>query len=257
MHACMLSCFSCVQLFEISWPVTCQTPLFMGFSKQENWSGLPCLPPGDLPDPGIKPVSPATPALQVDSSLLSHWGIPRVLYTHIHKGRFIISYTSLIDSVSLENPDIAPKLPFCVWSILHPMSHGKYIIHHLRNAKDHKCHQLPMQLQFRRVTQAWPVRCTTPDIGSGAGAAKKPAGVLSDFGRCRCDMEWDCESRADWSSSTAVSGLWCQLHSLTYFTFPKPGPPAFLSILSDTQHYENKIILFKLARVGLPWWSSG
>ena len=87
-------------------------------------------------------------------------------YTHIHKGRFIISFMSLIGSVSLENPDTAPKLPFCVWSILHPMSPEKYITHHLRNAKDHKCHQLPMQLQFRCVTQAWPARCTIPDIAS-------------------------------------------------------------------------------------------
>ena len=39
----------------------------MGFSRQEYWSVLPCLPPGDLPDPGIKPTSPESPALQVDS----------------------------------------------------------------------------------------------------------------------------------------------------------------------------------------------
>ena len=35
----------------------------MGFSKQEYWSGLPCPPPGDLPDPGIEPTSPLSPAL--------------------------------------------------------------------------------------------------------------------------------------------------------------------------------------------------
>ena len=35
----------------------------MGFSKQEYWSGLSCAPPGDLPDPGIKPVSLKSPAL--------------------------------------------------------------------------------------------------------------------------------------------------------------------------------------------------
>ena len=35
------------------WTVACQTPLSMGFSRQENWSGWPCPPPGDLPDPGI------------------------------------------------------------------------------------------------------------------------------------------------------------------------------------------------------------
>ena len=38
--------------------VACQVPLFMEFSRQEYWSGLP-FPPGDLPDPGIEPVSPA------------------------------------------------------------------------------------------------------------------------------------------------------------------------------------------------------
>ena len=46
------------------WTVACQAPLSMGFSKQEYWSGLPFPSPGDLPDPGIKPWSPAA---QVDS----------------------------------------------------------------------------------------------------------------------------------------------------------------------------------------------
>ena len=40
-----------------------QAPLSMGFSRQEYWSGLPCRPPGDLPHPGIKPVSLTFPAL--------------------------------------------------------------------------------------------------------------------------------------------------------------------------------------------------
>ena len=44
--------------------VACRVPLFMGFSRQEYWSGLPCTPPGDLPNPGIEPRSPA---LQADS----------------------------------------------------------------------------------------------------------------------------------------------------------------------------------------------
>ena len=44
--------------------VTHQAPLSMGFSRQEYWSGLQCPPPGEIPDPGIKPVSPA---LQEDS----------------------------------------------------------------------------------------------------------------------------------------------------------------------------------------------
>ena len=48
------------------WTVTCQAPLSMGFSRQEYWSGLPFPSPGDLPNPGIKPRSPAS---QADSLL--------------------------------------------------------------------------------------------------------------------------------------------------------------------------------------------
>ena len=44
-----------------------QAPLSMGFSWQEYWSGLPCPPPGDLPNPGIKSVSPVSPELQVNA----------------------------------------------------------------------------------------------------------------------------------------------------------------------------------------------
>ena len=69
----MLSHFSRVQLFETLWTVAYQAPLSIEFSRQENWSGLPCLPSGDLSHPGIKPTFPATPALQVDSLPLSHW----------------------------------------------------------------------------------------------------------------------------------------------------------------------------------------
>ena len=43
--------------------VACQAPLSMGFSRQEYWSGSPCLPPGDLPNPGIEPASLMSPAL--------------------------------------------------------------------------------------------------------------------------------------------------------------------------------------------------
>ena len=46
-----------------SWTIACQAPLSMGFSRQEHWSGLPCPSPGDLLDPGIKPMSLTSPAL--------------------------------------------------------------------------------------------------------------------------------------------------------------------------------------------------
>ena len=45
--------------FAIPWTVACQAPLSMEFPRQEYWSGLPFPSPGDLPNPGIKPVSPA------------------------------------------------------------------------------------------------------------------------------------------------------------------------------------------------------
>ena len=50
----MLSRFSCVQLFVTLWTVAHQPPLFMGFSRQKYWSGLPWPLPGDLLNPGIE-----------------------------------------------------------------------------------------------------------------------------------------------------------------------------------------------------------
>ena len=55
----MLSCFGYVRLFAITWTVALQAPLFMGFPRHEYWRGLPFPSTGDLPNPGIKPTSPA------------------------------------------------------------------------------------------------------------------------------------------------------------------------------------------------------
>ena len=63
-----------VWLFATSWTVAFQAPLFMEFSRQEYWSGLPFSSPGDLPNPRIKPTSPVAPELQVDSSPLEPSG---------------------------------------------------------------------------------------------------------------------------------------------------------------------------------------
>ena len=57
-HAKLLQ--SCLTLGDL---MDCSPPLSMGFSRQEYWSGLPCPPPGDLPNPGIKPESLISPAL--------------------------------------------------------------------------------------------------------------------------------------------------------------------------------------------------
>ena len=81
-----------VRLFVTPRTVACQAPPSMGFSRQEYWSGLPFLPPRNLPHPGIEPMSPGCLALQMDSlpteSLekplwlsrvtLSQWWIPVV-----------------------------------------------------------------------------------------------------------------------------------------------------------------------------------
>ena len=56
MHLCVLSWF---WLFVTRWAVACQAPLSKGFSRQKHWSGLLCPPPGDLPNTGMEPTSPA------------------------------------------------------------------------------------------------------------------------------------------------------------------------------------------------------
>ena len=58
MHACSVMSDSATQ-----WTVACQAPLSRGFFRQEYWNGLPFPSPGDHPDPGIEPMSPAAPVL--------------------------------------------------------------------------------------------------------------------------------------------------------------------------------------------------
>ena len=76
-RACMLSHFSRVQLFVTPWTIAHQAPLSVGFSRQEYLSGLPFPSPGDLPNPGMEPTSPASPAL-ADGSFTDSttWEVP-------------------------------------------------------------------------------------------------------------------------------------------------------------------------------------
>ena len=53
------------QLFGTLWTAARRAPLSMGFSRQEYWSGMPNLSPGDLLHPGIEPESPVAPAVQI------------------------------------------------------------------------------------------------------------------------------------------------------------------------------------------------
>ena len=75
-NAYTLSHFSCVGIFANLQTVARQAPLFMGFSRQENWSGLPFFSLGDLPDIGIEP---RCLALQVDSLLSESLGKPNLI----------------------------------------------------------------------------------------------------------------------------------------------------------------------------------
>ena len=75
-----------VRLFATPWTVAHQAPPSMGFSRQEYWSGLPFPSPGDLPDSGIKPGSPAFQAVALTSDPPgkptgeAHRGSPRVTF---------------------------------------------------------------------------------------------------------------------------------------------------------------------------------
>ena len=62
-------CAQLYPLFVIPWTVAHWAPLSMGFFRKEYWGEWPFPSPGDLPDPGIKPVSPVSSRLQADSLL--------------------------------------------------------------------------------------------------------------------------------------------------------------------------------------------
>ena len=87
-----------IQLFVTPWTVAPQAPLFMGFSRQEYWSGLPCPLLGDL---SISETEPRSPILQVDSLPSEPWGKPKNM-----------GVGSLIPSPGdLPNPGIEPGFP--------------------------------------------------------------------------------------------------------------------------------------------------
>ena len=81
---------SCVQLLATLQTVAHQAPPSMGFSRQEYWSGLPFPSPGDLPDPGIEPSSPA---LQADSLLSEPPGNPSICIKN-HKFLWYLQFQS-------------------------------------------------------------------------------------------------------------------------------------------------------------------
>ena len=115
--------FSCIQLFAILWTVAHHTPLSIGFSRQQSWSGLPILSPGDFLNSGTESRSPA---LQTDSLLSEVPGKP-IKYlesysTHyflsFSKMHLIVSYViSCLDSSFLLN---MKNIPMCDCNTVYP-----------------------------------------------------------------------------------------------------------------------------------------
>ena len=97
---CVLSCFSHVWLFATLWTAANQAPLSMGFSRQEYWRGFPFPPPGDLPDPGIKPMSFKSPALgggffTTSTTWEAHWTTIKLLCYFVFKRYKLIFFFRL------------------------------------------------------------------------------------------------------------------------------------------------------------------
>ena len=86
LYSWILTCIY-VQLFEILWTIAHQALLSMGFSRQEYWGGLPCLPPEDLPNPGTEPRSLT---LQVDSLPPEQPGRPNI-WSGVYLNYFLTS----------------------------------------------------------------------------------------------------------------------------------------------------------------------
>ena len=107
-----------VQFFGTPWTVAWQVLLSMEFSRQAYWSELPFPSLGDLPNPGIEPVSPDSPALQADSLPLSHLG-SWYLDNNILK--------MLLDDENLSKFIVAMVTPLCEYDIIDSFQWVNYI----------------------------------------------------------------------------------------------------------------------------------
>ena len=95
---CCAYSLSRVRLFATPWAVACQAPVSMGFSRKEYWSGLPCPPPGDLPNPGVEPRSPA---LQADSLPAEPPGKPLAIISCLQTLTFGFPFTLQLNRKSI------------------------------------------------------------------------------------------------------------------------------------------------------------
>ena len=107
-----------VRLFATPWTIAHQAPLSTGLSRQEYCSGLPFPSPGDLPNPGIKPKSTASPALEGGFFTTVLPGKPhrthRPIRSHIHEAK---SRAFIVKRILIQIPaaSLQQSLSFCTW----------------------------------------------------------------------------------------------------------------------------------------------
>ena len=99
-NTCCCHCLVAQSCLTLCNPMDCSPPgsSVRGISQSRILGGLPFPPPGDLPDPGMEPVSPASPALQADSLPLSHWGslklnlLEKFIFKHYFRSILTVLY---------------------------------------------------------------------------------------------------------------------------------------------------------------------
>ena len=102
---------NCVRLFATPWTVAYQAPPSMGFSRQEYWSGLPFPSPGDLPDPGTEPWSPALRADTLTSEPQGNQGRATHISVHYH-----LHWENSHDITDFHSQFYHTKLEICIFS---------------------------------------------------------------------------------------------------------------------------------------------
>ena len=147
----MLSHFSRVWLFVTPLIVASQAPLSTGFSRQRSWNGLPFSPPGDLPDPGIKPTCLMSPALA--GGLFTTHTTGEALRTSLNITSLVMKFlptsTAFLEKWWQKN-SVCPGLGFCLqrynrnildFALNHPRFWGLYAHLNSRACSGHACHE--------------------------------------------------------------------------------------------------------------------
>ena len=131
--------------------VACKAPLFMGFPRQEYWSRLPYPPPGDLPDPDIKPAPLMSPALAGSFLAL----VPPEKPINSYAISIILQILDRIHPGDLPNPGIEPGLPHCRQTLYHLSYQGSHLPN--RRYESHRFNPWVWKVPWRKAWQPTPV----------------------------------------------------------------------------------------------------